>query len=58
MKWYWINLSYATFGIAVSEHTDKVIKTAPIGDWMKGKSISFIEHWVENKKGKIILINS
>lgn len=48
---YWISLPYATFGIIVEENV--VIKTAPIGKWMMGKSIYNIKYWVLKKKGII-----
>lgn len=50
--WYRINLAYATFGIKVDDNF-KVIKTAPIGKWMMGKDISYIQMWVYKKGGKI-----
>jgi len=51
---YWIGLKYACFGITTEN--DIVIKSAPIGKWMIGKSISEIKKWILNKKGEIIKI--
>lgn len=51
MKWYWISLKYATFGICTQN--DLVIKTAPIGRWMLSKHISYIRKWVSSKYGII-----
>ena len=48
---YWINLSYACFGIIVKNN--KVVETAPIGKWMIKKDISFIVNWIKKKKGEI-----
>jgi hypothetical protein len=49
---YYINLSYATFGIV--EENNIIIETAPIGKWMLNKNIDFIKTWVKNKNGEII----
>ena len=48
MNWYYIDIHYATFGIAVKDNI--VVKTAPIGNWMIGKDFQFIYDWVVNKK--------
>ena len=50
-KWYWISLSYATFGIRTVKN--RIDTTAPIGKWMKGKHIDYIKKWVQNKNGMI-----
>lgn len=52
MKTYWISLSYATFGIQTNE-CNIVVNTAPIANWMKGKTILEIYAWVLKKKGII-----
>lgn len=52
MTWYWISLHYATFGIATSDF--HVAKAAPIGKWMIGKDIRYIQNWVYKKRGKIV----
>jgi len=52
MKWYYISVSWATFGIATKDGIVKI--TAPIGKWMLGKTFIFIKQWVTNKKGIII----
>ena len=51
MKIYQITLPYACFGIQVKNGVVK--KSAPIGKWMIGKKIQFVENWIKNKKGKI-----
>jgi hypothetical protein len=51
MENYRIDVSYATFGIIVSNGV--VINTAPIGKWMVGKSLSKIQQWVKQKQGTI-----
>lgn len=53
-KWYWISLHYATFGLMTRNGT--VVKTAPIGKWMIGKSIDSVHSWVSGKRGKIVLL--
>lgn len=49
---YRITLKEACFSIIVNSNKI-VIKTAPIGNWMKGKNINFIINWVKSKKGTI-----
>ena len=51
MTWYWVSMSYATFGIAIDDSNFKVVKTAPIAKWMIGKDISYIQNWIKNKGG-------
>lgn len=46
---YWISLSYATFGVATENGI--VTIAPPIGKWMIGKNIDFIQKWVEKKHG-------
>jgi hypothetical protein len=49
IKWYWISLPYATFGIRT---TDGIVDvTAPIARWMIGKHINYIANWVKSKGG-------
>lgn len=50
-KHFFIYLSYATFGIVVENEV--VVKTPPIANWMKNKTIFFIIDWVKQKKGVI-----
>ena len=54
-KLYQITLSYVCAGIICKDK--KIIKTAPIFNWMVGKSISEIRTWVKKKSGKIKLIS-
>lgn len=56
MNWYYINLSYATFGVA--EEDGKVITTPPIAKWMCGKSIEHVTNWVLSKHGEIIKLRN
>lgn len=49
---YQIKLSYATF-VIITNKDDIVVRTAPIGKWMKGKSIYQIQNWVKRKNGII-----
>ena len=46
MKWYYINLKYATFGIA--EENEIVVKSVPIGKWMIGKNIEYVKYWIKS----------
>lgn len=49
--WLTIDLPYACFYIEVSNGL--IVKAAPIGAWMVGKTVDEVERWV-NKKGGII----
>lgn len=52
--WYQITLPCACFGIVVEDR--KVIKTAPIGAWMIGKTTDQIKPWLIKQKAKVIEI--
>jgi len=47
-----IVLPYAVFGVIVKN--DIVVDSAPIGKWMIGKTLNFIQLWVANKNGTIL----
>ena len=53
-RWFYIKLSYATFGI--SSINDIINNTAPIAQWMKGKKLIEIKPWLISKKAKVIEI--
>lgn len=50
-KLYYVNLSYACFGIEVKDNI--IIETAPIAKWSIGKSLDYFSNWVKNKGGSI-----
>jgi hypothetical protein len=50
-EWYWISLPYATFGVAVEN--GKVVRTAPIASWARGKEWLLVESWYR-RKGAVI----
>lgn len=50
-KLYRIELPYAVFGIEAID--DEIINAAPMGSWMKGRSLAFIKTWVMVKYGTI-----
>lgn len=50
--WYWVSLSYATYGIAVRD--GRVIIAAPIAKWMTGKSETYVMGWLRSKGAKVI----
>lgn len=52
MKWYFVSLSYATYGIAVDDG-DIVRIAAPIARWMIGRNLSYVTSWVKGKNGEI-----
>jgi hypothetical protein len=54
-EWYYIELSYATFGIAAEDGV--VTKAAPIAAWSIGKTLKQYLQWVEKKKGKAIKLD-
>ena len=49
--WYRIELPYAVFGIQVMD--GRVVDAADIGKWMIGKQLTFVQAWVQRKKGEI-----
>ena len=50
--WYRVDLKYACFSIIVEEGV--CTEAAPIGHWMKGKSIHTIKRWVIGKHGSLL----
>ena len=48
---YRVVLSYACYGVEVEN--EKIIDTAPIANWAKGKSIYKFIDWVRKKKGTV-----
>ena len=54
MKWYYIDIGYAVFGVATKN--DVIIKTAPIAKWMIGKTAKEVKAWLIKKKAKVIEI--
>jgi hypothetical protein len=53
---YRITLDYACGAIIIKN--DKVIRTAPIFNWMKWKTLDEIIIWVKDKKGTIEKVNN
>jgi len=51
IDYYRIELPYAVFALEVED--DRITYAAPIGRWMIGKNLTFIENWVSRKKGNI-----
>jgi len=49
--WFAIDLPYAYFYVEARDGI--IVKTAPIGAWMMGKTVSDIEQWVKRKGGSI-----
>lgn len=52
MEWYWINLSYACYGIAVTRGI--VTQAAPIAKWMINKPFAYCQSWLTTKGATII----
>lgn len=50
-RYFYISLSYATFGIILKN--GMIEDAAPIGAWMIGRSIHSIKFWCFNKKAKV-----
>lgn len=50
-EWMTVDLPYACFHIEVKDNV--VVKAAPIGAWMVGKTVEEIARWVATKKGTI-----
>ena len=53
---YQVNLPYAVFGIVVINNV--VHEAAPMGKWMKGKSLEYIEGWVSQRNGVVEPVKS
>lgn len=49
--WYWVSLSYATYGIKIERGI--CVDAAPIAKWMIGNSNTFCRAWIRNKGGII-----
>ena len=51
---YRVVLSYACYGVEVKN--ERIIDTAPIASWAKGKSIHKFIDWIRSKKGIVKFI--
>jgi hypothetical protein len=47
MRWIWVSLPYATYGIAVAN--GRVVDAAPIARWMVGKDERECAAWLRRK---------
>jgi len=54
MRFFWIDIGYACFGILTKEN--EVVAAPPIAGWMLGKKLSAIKPWLLSKKAKVIEI--
>lgn len=52
MRWIWVSLPYATYGIAV--HDGRVVDAAPIAAWMIGKDERYCAAWLRRKGATLI----
>lgn len=50
-KWYWVSLSYATYGIATKGGI--VVDAAPIARWMVGKDENYCWAWLRRKGAQV-----
>lgn len=48
---YWINLSYACYGIIVEDGI--IIETPPIAKWATGKTFEEFKVFLKRKNGKV-----
>jgi hypothetical protein len=51
MEWFWVSLSYATFGIAL--RSGRVVEAAPIARWAVGKDGEFALNYFRRKGAKV-----
>lgn len=51
MRWFWISLSYATFGVAIEG--GRVVRAAPIAAWALGKPAKVLSYY--RRKGAEIM---
>jgi len=49
-----IVLPYAVFGVIVKNNI--IVDSAPIGKWMIGRTLDFIQSWIANKNGTMLYI--
>ena len=49
-----IVLPYAVFGVIVKNNI--IVDSAPIGKWMIGRTLDFIQLWIANKNGTMLYI--
>jgi hypothetical protein len=47
VRWVWVTLSYATYGIAVED--GRIVDAAPIARWMIGKDEQVVISWLRRK---------
>jgi hypothetical protein len=52
MRWLWVSLPYATYGIAVRD--GRVVEAAPIAGWMVGKDERFCARWLFSKGATVV----
>lgn len=52
MRWFWVSLPYATFGVCVEGN--KVVDAAPIAQWMVGKDTWTVSRWLLAKGAEIV----
>lgn len=52
MIWYRISLRYAVFSV-ITTNGGVIVNAAPIGKWMRGKTVKFMRTWVSSKGGTI-----
>lgn len=52
MRWIWVSLDYATYGIAVEG--GRVVEAPPIAKWMVGKDEHIVADWLRRKGARII----
>lgn len=50
-----VKLPYSCFGIEVAA-SGIVHKAAPVGNWMVGKTITYVTTWVEQRGGTVVLL--
>lgn len=54
--WLYVALPYATYGVVVGER-GRVVKAAPIAQWMVGKSWdAVVWPWLDRKKATVVLL--
>ena len=52
MRWVWVSLPYATYGIACEG--GRVVAAAPIAAWMIGKDEHYCAAWLRRKGARVV----
>lgn len=55
MKWVWVSLPYATFGLGIED--GKIVEAPPIARWVIGKSEMWVASYYRRKGATFIVLD-